>query len=261
MRAPRSRRAARKTRWTSVDAPRGEAYDRRFERLAASGFDVHGEAAFVESLVFGSASGSGSGSGSCSAARSASAADAFTSAADAAASPADAATSARATGCEGTWSAAALPGSAAASVLDAGCGTGRVAIELARRGVDVVGVDADASMLEAARGKAPALEWVRADLSTLSLVRRFDIVVMAGNVLLFVAPGTEATVVERLAAHLVPGGRLVAGFSLGGGVTVAGYDAMAAKAGLVLESRYATWERAPFVVESDYAVSVHRAIT
>ena len=33
---------------------------------------------------------------------------------------------------------------APASVLDAGCGTGRVAIELARRGVEVVGVDVDA---------------------------------------------------------------------------------------------------------------------
>ena len=42
------------------------------------------------------------------------------------------------------------------SVLDAGCGTGRVAIELARRGRTVVGVDVDAAMLEAARRKAPS---------------------------------------------------------------------------------------------------------
>ena len=40
------------------------------------------------------------------------------------------------------------------SVLDAGCGTGRVAIELARRGIDVVGVDLDATMLAVARHKA-----------------------------------------------------------------------------------------------------------
>jgi len=43
------------------------------------------------------------------------------------------------------------------SVLDAGCGTGRVAIELARRGLDVVGVDLDAAMLAVARRKAPHL--------------------------------------------------------------------------------------------------------
>ena len=37
------------------------------------------------------------------------------------------------------------------SVLDAGCGTGRVAIELARRGLDVVGIDLDAAMLAVAK--------------------------------------------------------------------------------------------------------------
>ncbi|GHJ18432.1 class I SAM-dependent methyltransferase [Streptomyces albus] len=41
------------------------------------------------------------------------------------------------------------------SVLDAGCGTGRVAIELARHGIDVVGVDVDASMLATARRLGP----------------------------------------------------------------------------------------------------------
>ena len=41
---------------------------------------------------------------------------------------------------------------APATVLDAGCGSGRVAVELARRGCAVVGVDADASMLATARG-------------------------------------------------------------------------------------------------------------
>lgn len=160
---------------------------------------------------------------------------------------------------------------APSSVLDAGCGTGRVAIELARRGIDVVGVDIDGAMLEAARRKAPAISWVRADLSTLSLDRRFDLVVMAGNVLLFVAPGTEAQVVERARAHLVPGGRLVAGFSLGSpgslaggitlaeGVTLADYDEMAAAAGLALESRFGTWEREPFAAGGEYAVSVHRS--
>lgn len=154
------------------------------------------------------------------------------------------------------------------SVLDAGCGTGRVAIELARRGIDVVGVDIDGAMLEAARRKAPEISWVRADLSTFSLGRRFDLVVMAGNVLLFVAPGTEAQVVGRACAHLVPGGRLVAGFSLGPlaggitlaeGVTLADYDEMAAAAGLALESRFATWGREPFAPGGDYAVSVHRS--
>ncbi|HTN78213.1 MAG TPA: class I SAM-dependent methyltransferase, partial [Acidimicrobiales bacterium] len=68
------------------------------------------------------------------------------------------------------------------SVLDAGCGTGRVARELARRGVSVVGVDADASMVDTARRLSPELEWHVADLATLDLGRTFAVVVMAGNV-------------------------------------------------------------------------------
>src|SRR5438128_3806976 len=84
------------------------------------------------------------------------------------------------------------------SVLDAGCGTGRVAIELARRGVPVVGVDLDPGMLDTARRKAPQLPWICADLATLDLAERFDLVVMAGNVMIFVEPGTEPTVIARM---------------------------------------------------------------
>ena len=43
-------------------------------------------------------------------------------------------------------------------VLDAGCGTGRTAIELAQRGIEIVGVDLDAVMLQQARAKAPQLD-------------------------------------------------------------------------------------------------------
>ena len=84
-----------------------------------------------------------------------------------------------------------------ASVLDAGCGTGRVAIELAARSIDVVGVDLDDDMLAEARRKAPGLTWIHGDLHDDSLDvlgdRQFDVVVMAGNVMIFVAPGTEVS--------------------------------------------------------------------
>ncbi len=144
------------------------------------------------------------------------------------------------------------------SVLDAGCGTGRVAIELARRGMDVVGVDVDASMLERARAKAPALTWVHGDLAGVDLDRTFDVVVMAGNVMIFLAPGTEAQVVANLARRLAPAGALVAGFSLEPGrLDLATYDAHADAAGLVLAERWATWDRQPFA-GGDYSVSVHR---
>jgi SAM-dependent methyltransferase len=144
------------------------------------------------------------------------------------------------------------------AVLDAGCGTGRVAIELVRRGIEVVGVDLDDSMLTAARAKAPDLTWIKADLLDVDLGRTFEIVVMPGNVMIFLAPGTEAAVVANLARHVSPGGRLVAGFQLGRGYELSQYDADCSAAGLVLDTRASTWEGAVWKPGGDYAVSVHR---
>src|SRR4051812_30786670 len=144
-----------------------------------------------------------------------------------------------------------------ASVLDAGCGTGRVAIELARRGVAVTGVDVDASMLATARKSAPDLNWYEHDLATFDLGRTFDVVVMAGNVPLFTPPGTHAAIVAGCARHVKAGGALVAGFQLGRGYALAEYDEHCSAAGLALAERYAGWAREPFTAGGDYAVSVH----
>ncbi len=142
------------------------------------------------------------------------------------------------------------------SVLDAGCGTGRVAIELARHGVETVGVDADASMIAEARRRAPELEWRHADLVGLDLDRRFDLVVLAGNVPLFTPPGTQHALITACAAHVAPGGALVAGFQLGRGYELSAFDASCADAGLRITDRWSTWDRAPFAAGDDYAVSV-----
>jgi SAM-dependent methyltransferase len=146
---------------------------------------------------------------------------------------------------------------APATVLDAGCGTGRVAIELARHGIAVTGVDIDASMLATARRLAPEIDWHEHDLVGLDLGCLFDVVAMAGNVPLFTPRGTEEALVAGVAGHVRPGGRLVAGFSLDRGYTVQDYDAHCRAAGLMLEARYATWSRVPYAGEQ-YAVSVHR---
>ncbi|HUR18955.1 MAG TPA: class I SAM-dependent methyltransferase [Acidimicrobiales bacterium] len=144
------------------------------------------------------------------------------------------------------------------SVLDAGCGTGRVAIELARRGLEVEGVDLDPAMLAAARRKAPEVTWHLADLADLDLGRRFDVVVLAGNVMIFLTPGTEASVVAAAARHLVEGGALVSGFQLNGVLDLATYDAHSRTAGLELAGRWSTWDREPWSDSGDYAVSLHR---
>ncbi len=100
--------------------------------------------------------------------------------------------------------------------------------------------------------------WVEGDLAQVDLGRRFDVVVLAGNVMIYLEPGSEATVVANLARHLEPGGALVAGFALEPGrYDLASYDAHARAAGLVLAERWATWDRQPYEGGS-YAVSVHR---
>jgi SAM-dependent methyltransferase len=158
---------------------------------------------------------------------------------------------------------------APARVLDAGCGTGRVAIRMAELGYECVGVDLDTSMLSVARAEAPAIPWFNADLATLDLDGdSFDLVVVAGNVVALVAPATLPATVLRLAAHLRVGGLLVSGFGLDAEHLPAGcpitplseYDRACAAAGLTLLARHSTWDGADFTDGQDgYAVSVHTA--
>jgi SAM-dependent methyltransferase len=143
------------------------------------------------------------------------------------------------------------------SVLDAGCGTGRVAIELARHGIEVVGVDIDVSMLAEATRLAPQLDWVRADLATLALGRIFDVVVLAGNVPLFCDVAVRRSLVVACADHVEPGGALVAGFQLGRGYGLDEFDVACRGGGLSLKDRWATWDGQTFADGSDYAVSVY----
>lgn len=145
------------------------------------------------------------------------------------------------------------------SVLDAGCGMGRVAIELAARGVDVVGVDLDADLLARARRRAPQLVWVEDDLSRLDLDRRFDVVVMAGNVLPFADEPVRAAVVAACARHLERGGLLITGAGLRDDwPTLAAFDGWCADSGLELVGRLGGWTGEAFGEPAAYAVSIHR---
>ncbi|WP_098959347.1 bifunctional 2-polyprenyl-6-hydroxyphenol methylase/3-demethylubiquinol 3-O-methyltransferase UbiG [Pseudonocardia sp. N23] len=144
-------------------------------------------------------------------------------------------------------------------VLDGGCGTGRVGIELARRGVGVEGLDPDADMIGVARAKAPELTWRHGGLQEIDDDARFDLVVLAGNVVPYVVAPQRPAAVAGCARALRRGGLLVAGFSLQPGWPgLPEYDTWCADAGLVLDDRFATWDRAPYVSGGDYAVSVHR---
>ncbi len=147
-----------------------------------------------------------------------------------------------------------------ANVLDAGCGMGRIAIELHRRGIEVEGTDLDDDLLAFARADAPTIRWHLADLATASFDSTYELIAMPGNVMIFCRIDDRAKIVTNLARHLGDNGLLVAGFSLQSSpdaLTLSEYDAACAGAGLALDDRFATWDRDQYE-GGDYAVSVHR---
>lgn len=151
-----------------------------------------------------------------------------------------------------------------ARLLDAGCGPGRHGGHLARLGHQVVGVDIDPVLVEAARADHPGATWLVGDLATLDLSAQdqaepFDGVLVAGNVMDFVAEGHRAEVIRRLAAHVRPGGFVVVGCRVGRGFTPDDLDAALPGTGLILEQRFATWDLRPYAPHSDFCVSVLRA--
>ena len=150
-----------------------------------------------------------------------------------------------------------------ARVLDAGCGPGRVGGELAARGHVVVGVDVDPVLIEAALADHPGTDWLVGDLAELDLPSRgvaepFDAAVVAGNVMTFLAPGTEAEVLARLGAHVRADGRIVVGFGAGRGYAFEAFFADAEHAGLTLDTAFSTWDLRPFTRESEFLVAVLR---
>jgi len=147
-----------------------------------------------------------------------------------------------------------------ARVLDAGCGPGRVGAVLHERGHTVVGVDVDPVLIEAAEADHPGPRWLVADLAELDLKDEepFDGAVLAGNVMVFLAPGTEAEVLRRVAAHVRADGFVVTGFHIDRELSVETFDRAVDEAGLRLEHRFATWDLRAWHDDADFAVTVLR---
>ncbi|WP_313404441.1 class I SAM-dependent methyltransferase [Aeromicrobium sp.] len=151
-------------------------------------------------------------------------------------------------------------------ILDAGCGTGRMAQALHAAGHTAYGVDVDPELIAAAEADHPGPTYGVVDLSELTLEdvggEPVDLVVCAGNVLVFVAPGTERTVIERLCAVTRPGGRVVIGCRPEQVYSFEQYDAdlaaLAERGIATVEQRFSTWHLDPFAPDSDFAVTVLR---
>lgn len=108
------------------------------------------------------------------------------------------------------------------TILEAACGGGRICVKLAQAGHDVTGFDANEHMLlrcyRRMRGLGN-LRCYRADATTADWGAGFDVVVMAGNILLNIESGmdyalAQATFIGKAAAALRRGGHLYLDFDL-----------------------------------------------
>lgn len=99
------------------------------------------------------------------------------------------------------------------SILEVGCGTGRVALRLAREGVPIVGLDLSPAMLAMARQKSQGLtniRWIEGDMQAFELGERFDLILMPGHSFQFMlTPADQAACLACLRRHLASGGKLV----------------------------------------------------
>jgi SAM-dependent methyltransferase len=104
-----------------------------------------------------------------------------------------------------------LAAAADGPVLDVGAGTGRVSLELASVGHEVVALDLEPELLATLRARAQrhgfAIDTVAADARTFAVDRTFALIVAPMQTVQLLA-GKHAQFVERAAAHLRPGGIL-----------------------------------------------------
>jgi SAM-dependent methyltransferase len=150
-----------------------------------------------------------------------------------------------------------------ARILDAGCGPGRLGGYLAAAGHDVVGVDVDPALIEAAEQDHPGPRWLVGDLAELDLPARgiaepFDVIVSAGNVMTFLAPSTRVQVLGRLRAHLADDGRAAIGFGAYREYEFTDFLNDAADAGFAPDLLLSTWDLRPLADDSGFLVALLR---
>ncbi|PKH43662.1 Methyltransferase domain-containing protein [Nocardioides alpinus] len=150
-----------------------------------------------------------------------------------------------------------------ARILDIGSGMGRVAAALQARGHEVTAVEPDADLVAQSRRTYPDLSVIHSDVLDVDpadLGAAFDLVVLVGNVMVFLAADTEREVLRRVHDVLAPGGRVLVGFHpVDGPATARAYSpdefaADAAACGLRVDLRAGSYELHP--PAADYAVWV-----
>jgi SAM-dependent methyltransferase len=98
-------------------------------------------------------------------------------------------------------------------MLEVACGTGRVAIHLARDGVEAVGLDLSSAMLDVAREKSVGMSnmrWVNGDMRSFELDETFGLVIIPGHAFQnILTAADQIAFLKSIKRHLVPLGVLV----------------------------------------------------
>ena len=107
--------------------------------------------------------------------------------------------------------------SSGSPVLELGSGTGRIAIPIARSGIEIVGLESSTEMLKVAEAKSKALgaydsriTWTYGDMRDFSLGREFALVIIPfRGFLSLLSVEEQRSCLRCIKDHLAPGGRLV----------------------------------------------------
>ncbi len=97
------------------------------------------------------------------------------------------------------------------SVLDLGCGTGELTVQLAN-GRCVVGLDPAAAMLEIAKQRSGGDQviWIEADARNFQIEQRFDLICLTGHSFqFFLNEQDQLAALQQIATHLAPKGKFV----------------------------------------------------
>lgn len=163
-----------------------------------------------------------------------------------------------------------------ATVLDAGCGFGRIGAQLGKLGHRVIGVDIDPELISHAKTHFPWAIWHHGDLTDFSpsdidvkaatsgqsdiepdvVPEKFDVIVAGGNVVCFVDPNTRVELYRNLGTLLEDDGRIVLGFGTKWDYEFDIFFSEIQRAGLVVDVKLSTWHLDPFTDESDFLVCI-----
>ncbi|MFW9919435.1 MAG: class I SAM-dependent methyltransferase [Candidatus Thorarchaeota archaeon] len=103
------------------------------------------------------------------------------------------------------------------SILELACGTGRVTLELAKRGHEIVGLDATEAMLSIARSKAQALgadilarvTFISGNISDFKLNRTFDLIIIPSSFKFNLTTEEQLSCLRSIKDHLSPEGLFI----------------------------------------------------